>query len=171
MDQNTYTKYQYLNSDSIWHYQSLYNSHYGTVYLICGLPGTGKDTYIKKHFKDLDVISLDDVRKELKISPNDDQGIVYNYAKEKAKVLLRNKKSFVWNATNLSNMIRDKQLNLFHDYSASVKIIFLETDLKTNLERNKTRSAVVREDIILKLLSSINIPEAFEAEEVQWVCL
>lgn len=168
---DSYTKYKYLNNDTIWPYQSLFNSNYGTIILICGLPGTGKDTYIKEKYKDLPVISLDDIREELDVDSNDNQGLVYNNAKERAKDLLRNKKEFVWNATNITSLIRNKQLNLFHNYNASVKIVFLETELKTNLERNRNRKKEVNEKVIFKLLSNIDIPEAYEAEDVEWICI
>ena len=168
---DSYTKFQYLVGENIWQFQSLYNNHWGKVYLICGLPGTGKDTYIKKHFADLPIISLDAIREEFKISPLDDQSEVVEIAKERAKEHLREHRSFVWNATNLTNLVRNKLLNLFHDYQASVKIFFLETSLKNNLERNKNRERCVDEKVIYKLLRNLNIPEAYEAEEVEWVCL
>ncbi|MGB1217571.1 MAG: HD domain-containing protein, partial [Saprospiraceae bacterium] len=37
------------------------------VYVMCGFPGTGKDFYIKKHFPDLPMVSLDEIRTEFKI--------------------------------------------------------------------------------------------------------
>lgn len=168
---DSYTKYQYLTKDNIWPYQSLYNTNLGTIILLCGLPGTGKDTFIKENYPDLEVISLDDVRDTLNIDPSENQNEVYEYAKNKAKDLLRNKKEFIWNATNLTNLVRNKQLNLFHNYKFSVKIIFLETSLDENLKRNKNRVKQVPEKVIYKLLSNINIPEAFEAEDVEWICL
>ncbi len=36
---------------------------------MCGLPLAGKDTYIKENFKEIEVISLDDIREEFNISP------------------------------------------------------------------------------------------------------
>ena len=163
-----YTKYQYLNGDNIWYHQQLYNNHYGTVILLCGLPGTGKDTYIKMNYPDMKVISLDDIREELGVSPTMNQSVVYEHAKKKAIDLLKNKETFIWNATNLTNLIRNKQLNLFHNYNASVKIIYLETDLLTNLDRNKNREKVVPESVIYNLIGKINIVEDYEAEEVVW---
>lgn len=165
---DSYTKYQYLTGDNIWYHEKLYNNHYGTVILLSGLPGTGKDTYIKKYYPNMEVISLDDIREELKVSPTDNQSAVYEEAKRRAVNLLRNKKEFIWNATNLTNLIRNKQINLFHNYNASVKIIYLETDLKTNLKRNSNRKKIVPENVIYKLLSNINIVEDYEAEEVVW---
>ena len=99
------------------------------------------------------------------------QSVVYEYAKKKAIGLLKNKETFIWNATNLTNLIRNKQLNLFHNYNASVKIIYLETDLLTNLERNKNREKVVPESVIYNLIGKINIVEDYEAEEVVWEVL
>lgn len=168
---DSYTKYQYLNKPNIWPYQTLYNNTWGEVILICGLPGTGKDTYIKEYFKGYEIISLDDIRKEFNISPTENQGKTYNIAKERAKELLRNKIPFIWNATNLTDMIRNKQINLFHDYNASVKTIFLETSYKENLIRNKSRKKIVDEAIINKLLSNINMPEADISEDVIWICI
>ena len=40
--------------------------------------------------------------------------------------------------------------------------------LEENLKRNKNRVRKVPEDVIFDLLSKLNIPEGFEAEEVEW---
>lgn len=168
---NNYTKFQYTSGSNIWYNDTLYDNTYGEVILICGLPGTGKDTYIKKHYPNLAVISLDDIRRKLNIDPTDEQGLVYNTGKELAKEYLRQKKSFVWNATNLTNLIRQKQIKLFHDYHASVKIIFLETSYDENIERNENRENIVPINIIDKMLRNLMIPEAYEAEVVEWVII
>ena len=163
-----YTKYQYLTKENIWPYQSLYNNSKGTIILLSGLPGTGKDTFINENYPHIPVISLDVIIEKLKISPTDDQNEVYEYAKNMAKEYLRDKKEFIWNATNITNLVRNKQLNLFHNYNYCVKIIFLETALEENLKRNKNRIRKVPDDVIFDLLSKLNIPEGFEAEEVEW---
>lgn len=166
---DNYTKYQYFLKNNIWPYQSLYDDSWGEIVLLCGLPGTGKDTYIKNNYPNYRVISLDDIRAEFKISPTENQGRVYEIAKNRAKELLRDKSEFIWNATNLTNMIRDKQVKLFHDYNARVKLVFLETGYEENLKRNKNRDRYVNEPVIDRLLSNINMPEDYEAYEVEWV--
>lgn len=168
---NNYTKFQYSSGSNIWYNDTLYDNTYGEVILICGLPGTGKDTYIKKHYPNLDVISLDDIRRKLDIDPTDEQGLVYNTGKELAKEYLRQKKSFVWNATNLTNLIRQKQIKLFHDYHASVRIVFLETSYDENIQRNENRENIVPISIIDKMLRNLMIPEDYEAEIVEWVII
>lgn len=168
---NDYTKVEYFRNNNVWHEQELYDPTFGEVILICGLPGTGKDTYIEKYFPNLPVVSLDDVRDDLDIDPQDEQGLVYNTCKEKAKEYLRNKQSFVWNATNITEMIRQKQVKLFHDYHAKVRIIFLETNWEENLKRNKSRKKEVIEGVINKMLSKLTLPEEQEAEVVEWKCV
>ncbi len=168
---NEYTKVQYFEKKYIWHEEELFDSTYGEVILICGLPGTGKDTYIKKMYHDLDIVSLDDLRVEYDVDPNDDQGYIYNVAKEKAKEYLRNKKTFIWNATNISELTRKKQIRLFHDYHARVRVIFLETSWKENIKRNKARKNEVMEKVIVKLLDKLNLPEDYEAEYIEWICV
>lgn len=169
--ENSYTKFAYINGANIWYNQTLYDNTWGEIILLCGLPGTGKDTYIKKNLPTLPIISLDNIRDELRVNPTDNQGVVYNTAKERAKSMLRTKIPFIWNATNLTILTRQKLIKLFHDYHARVKIIFLETSWQENLFRNKTRKKEVVENVIAKMIKNLNIPEDYEAEIVEWICI
>ena len=134
-----------------------------------GLPGTGKDTFIKSKLTDYNVITLDDIRDELKLKPQEDESKVISIAKNRAKEFLRNKISFVWNATNMTNLTRNTLVSLFHDYHARVKIIYLETSFDECLKRNENRVKVVPVKVIEKMLSSFVFPESKEAEIVEWV--
>ena len=136
-----------------------------------GLPGTGKDTWIQENCPDLPMISLDEIRKELKISPTDNQSKVVEIARERARELLRKKQTFVWNATNLSPMVRKKQIKLFTQYQASVKIVYLETDWQEQLRRNGSRKDAVPEVAICYMMEELVLPEAKEAQRVEWFCV
>lgn len=118
------------------------------------------------------MISLDEIRKELKIKPTGGQGEVVRYARELAKEYLRKKQSFVWNATNLTIDLRKKLIRLFENYGANVVIIYLETDWKTELTRNFSRieSKQVPFDVLAKMQSQIELPSILEAREVRWIC-
>ena len=166
-----YTKYQYFNKANIWYQQELYDKTVGKVIMVCGLPGTGKDTYINTKLNGLLMVSLDNIRDELKIKNNDAQGKVSQTAKEKIKEYLRTKTNFIFNATNLSAHIRIKYLNLFKDYNFKVEIIFLETEYNKNLERDNQRVKSVGKKIIDELLTKIDIPEVDEAEIIKWECV
>ncbi|MBQ9116349.1 MAG: AAA family ATPase [Clostridia bacterium] len=165
---NPFSARAYFSGKSNWKEQEMFNDSWGEVILLSGMPGTGKDTWITKNCPHLPMISLDEIRKELKISPTDNQGAVIAEAHERARAYLRKKQSFVWNATNTTSMMRSKQITLFEQYNASVRTVFLETDWSTQLGRNRSRKAEVPEAVLHKLLSKLEIPERYECETVCW---
>jgi len=141
-----------------------------TVIVMCALPGSGKDTYIKKNL-DQPILSLDDIRREYKISPKDKKGNgqVIQLAKEKAKEYLRAKTSFVFNATNITKDMRSRWIGLFTDYNARVKIIYIEVPYKILLKQNSDRELKVPENVIDKLIGKLEIPDFKEAHEVEYI--
>ncbi len=165
------TEYAYLSDRQVWKEQELYDDTWGEVILMSGLPGTGKDTWIQKHYAELPMISLDEIRKELKIAPAESQGKVIGEARERAKEFLRKKQPFVWNATNLSSMIRGKQITLFEQYKARVRIVYLETSWEEMRRRNCSRNAEVPEKVIERMLKDLEVPERKEARNVEWHCV
>ena len=166
-----HTRYCYLSGREILPKVELYDDTWGEVILLSGLPGAGKDTWIQTHCPDLPMISLDEIRRELNIAPTDNQTPVAELAKERAKQLLRSRQSFVWNATNLSPMVRNKQLRLFTRYGAACRIVYLETDWKEQLRRNAGRKDAVPESAICHMMRELVLPEAKEAYKVQWYCI
>lgn len=165
------TEHAYLSGKNVWREQELYDDAWGEVILMSGLPGTGKDTWLEHHHPDLPMISLDQIRKELDISPTQPQGKVISEARQRAKELLRDHQPFVWNATNTTSMIRRKQIQLFEQYHASVKIVFLETDWETEQTRNSSRKNEVPQTAIEKMLKDLELPELREAQRVEWICV
>ncbi len=166
---SSFTRYAYLCGRNVMPDQPLYNDTWGEIVMMAGLPGTGKDTWIAKNLPDLPMISLDEIRKETGISPTGDQGKVIQEARERAKTFLRRKQPFVWNATNLSKDIRQKQVRLFEQYKASVRIVYLETEEKTRIERNRSRKAAVPEAVTDRMLAKTEPPMLEEACTVEWL--
>lgn len=148
-----------------------YDDTWGEVILMCGLPGTGKDTWIRSHCPELPAVSLDGIRAELGVSPAEPQKRVIDEARARAADLLRQKQPFVWNATNVTADLRRRQTELFTAYHASVRIVYLETAWQEQLRRNRDRVAAVPEDAILRMLSKLVPPERFEARQVEWLCV
>ena len=138
------------------------------VIMMSGIPGTGKDTYLKKYHKNLNVISLDDIRRQHGISPTDKSGNgrVVQMAKELAREFLRKKQSFTWNATNTSRQMREQLIGLFTTYGAKIKIIYLEVPFKKLISQNRNREYAVPESVILKLIERLEIPTDSEGHEV-----
>lgn len=164
-----YLEHMFLSGRKMQPGQAMYDDTWGEIVLMSGLPGTGKDTWIKEHLGDLPVVSLDEIRKELHISAQEPQGPVAARAREQARVYLRQQKPFVWNATNLTPSLREKQIRLFHDYHASVRIIYLETGWEERIRRNESRQAAVPETAVSRMLKNMVLPERWEAEKVEWV--
>lgn len=148
-----------------------YDDAWGEVTLMCGLPGTGKDTWIAEHCPGLPVVSLDGIRAELGVSPGAPQKRVIDTARARSADLLRQKRPFVWNATNVTADLRRRQTELFTAYHASVRIVYLETAWREELRRNGNRVAAVPEGTILRMLGRLVPPEAFEARRVDWFCV
>lgn len=161
------TKRAWFSGRSVAPSQPLYDDCWGEVILMSGLPGTGKDTWIQSHC-DLPMISLDEIRNELRIAPTENQTPVVKEARARAKALLRKKQPFVWNATNLTQLVRAEQISLFENYGASVRIVYLETDWPTNQARNRNREAAVPQAKLEKMLSILEPPLAWEARRVDW---
>lgn len=166
---STHTRRAYLSGHDVWKEQDLYDDTWGDVTLMCGLPGTGKDTWIRKHLPNLPVISLDEIRRIHKIPPTTGQGGVAHIAREQAKAYLRNRRPFVWNATNVTPKLREPLISLFETYHARVRIVYLETSWQTMLDRNRSREAVVPQSAIDKILGKLSLPETFEARTVEWL--
>ena len=141
------------------------------VILLSALPGTGKDTFVKKNFKDWPVVSLDSVRRKYKIKPTDKKGNgkVIQEVKEAARVYLRKKQSFIWNATNITFNLRNQLVDLFQTYGAKTKIIYLEVPFKTLLQQNRNRDYPVPESVIDKMIKSLEIPQVYEAPGLEKV--
>ncbi len=139
-----------------------------TVTLMCGLPGAGKDTWIAANRPDLPVVSLDELRREMNISPEDNQGRVIAASKERARTFLRTATPFVWNATNTSRRIREGLIELFTSYGARTEIVYCEAPLDDIFRRNAKRAAVVPARVIRRLAESLDLPDASEAHGVNY---
>lgn len=138
------------------------------VVVLSALPGTGKDTYIQKHLSDIPVISLDNIRRDLKISPTDKEnnGKVIQMAKEQARSFLRKKQPFVWNATNITRQNRQQLIDLFVTYGATVRLIYLEVSYQQLLNQNRNREYVVPANVLERMLDKLEVPQPNEAHHV-----
>ena len=138
------------------------------VTLLSGLPGMGKDHYIQSLDKDIPVVSLDDIRRKYRIQPTDKtgNGRVIQEAKEQARSYLRKGQDFIWNATNITRQMRTQLVDLFVDYGAKVKIVYLEKPHGVWRTQNKNREYPLPESVLDKLLAKLEIPQLTEAHEV-----
>lgn len=138
------------------------------VILMSGLPGAGKDTWIRGHAAHLPHISLDAIRQEIGAEPSGSQGAVIQIARERARVLLRRGEGFVWNATNLSREIRSQLIDLFTAYQARTRIVYVETAHDRLFIQNQERPKVVPVSAIERMIGRWEIPDPIEAPCVEF---
>ncbi len=139
------------------------------VVLMSGLPGTGKDHWVETNLPDWPVVSLDELRAELEIDPSESQGPIIARAREDARAHLRARRSFVWNATNLSREIRSRVISLCADYDARVKIVYVEVPEERLRRQNRERERPVPDAVVDRLLDRWEVPDLTEAHDVQYV--
>lgn len=143
------------------------------VIMLCGLPGTGKDTFIEKQYKDWEVVSLDTIRRAHKISPKNAKanGKVIQLAKELMKTYLRKQQSFIFNATNIKEQLRGQWIDLFTTYGAKVKIIYLEVPYTQMMQQNRNREHVVPSKVMERMLGKLEMPSMAEVHEVVFLIM
>lgn len=170
--------YPFANDQArfLFHRDTLSSLHYTpheawacTVTLMSGLPGAGKDTWLARHRPDLPVISLDGLREELEVDPEENQGRVAQAAQSRCREWLAAGTSFAFNATNLTASMRARWIDLFAAYGARVEIVYLEPPLDTLRQQNREREAAVPESVMARLLKKLEVPTAAEAHAVTWI--
>jgi len=142
------------------------------VYMLVGIAGTGKDTYIKENFKNHPVVSLDDIRRDLGFKPSNKKGLGYvvREAKDQAREYMRKHQDFVFNATNINSDIRKKWIELFEEYGGTVLVHYLEVPYDVLMKQNNNREEEdkVPEKVIEKMIKKLEIPMHHEATQINY---
>jgi predicted kinase len=146
-----------------------FDDWHGAVTLMSGLPGCGKDTWLAANAGHMPVISLDDLREALDVDPTDAQGPVIAAAREQARVYLREKQPFIWNATNIGRQLRTQLIDLFADYKAKVRIVYVEAPLAEAARRNRARARSVPDAAIERMLGRWEPPDLTECHVLETV--
>lgn len=163
-------KYHYFSSSETDHNYQPFEGNSFEVILLSGLPGAGKDSFIKKHYPDHAVVSIDELRRTFKIDPKDKKGNgkMVQLAKENARSFLRKKQPFIWNATNITYSIRQQLISLFQDYGAKTKIIYIEVPYPQLIDQNKNRQYAIPESALHQLIRKLEPPAKWEAPLVEF---
>jgi predicted kinase len=139
------------------------------VVVTCGLPGAGKDTWCRREFAGWPQVSLDRLRETLDIAPDGNQGQVIQAAMDEARGHLRAKRRFVWNATNVTRLNRDKAVGLCLDYDAFVEIHAFDPQPERLFAQNRGRAAQVPQAVMERLIQKWEPPSMLEAHRIVWV--
>lgn len=137
------------------------------VTIMSGLPGAGKDSWLRANRPDLPVVSLDRIRDQLGVDPKDNQGAVLQAGFEAARAHLRAGRDFAWNATCLTRQTRQKIVGLSMDYDSRVQIISLDIPANLAIERNRGRGdKAVPDQVIAALARRREPPGPDEAHDL-----
>lgn len=86
--------------------------------------------------------------------------------KPTAHVHLRARQDLVWNATNIIRTMRSQLISLFADYSARIRIVYVEQLYHTWRTQNADREYAVPIGVLNNLLVKLEVPGLGEAHEV-----
>ena len=149
------------------------NSDEFNVYIMCGIPGSGKSTYIKDNLPNVPVVSRDIMRYEMGLTSSPNNKIIASKEQEqkitkmmndKIKEYCEAKQDFIIDNMNLRYVYRQKILEEILPYNAYITVIYVEApDLKTCIKR---RYGQIPADEYVRILKSIDFPQPFEYDEI-----
>lgn len=166
---DAHTRLMYARGMAIDPGYALHREPGSQVTVMCGMPASGKDTWVQRHAAGLPVVSFDDARTELGLKHGENDGKAAHFAVDKAKTLLRDQKPFVWNATHLSHEMRSKTLDLLYAYGAEVRLVYLEATEAVVLSRNRKRDSSLSNKDLLRMLHRWELPLPWEAHAVDYL--
>lgn len=167
-----YDRFYYFNVNDSYPDTELFHTYDYDIFMLSGLPASGKDTYIYGRWEnELPVVSLDDIREELDIEPTGNQGRVIQLAKERSKEYCRKKQSFIWNATNISKTTRSALIDMWLPYHPKINIIFIYKNINQVLEDNRQREKEfkISNDKIIHMFEKFQFPSILECHNLEVV--
>ena len=132
------------------------------LYMMVGIPGSGKSTYAKNHLQNEDtiIVNSDQIRAELfgdeKIQKNPKRVFAILY--KRVRKLLLSGKNAVIDATNTSRKYRAITLASFKDIDCEKIAILVETPLEMCYKFDKMRDRHVSKRVIDKFAREMEIP-------------
>lgn len=161
---NEHSKFRFFLKEEE-HPAQLYDDTDFEVLILSGIAGSGKDTYAQQF--DLPMISLDEIRKKLKIKHSDKkgQGKVAQYAYTLAKSYAAKKQPFIWNSTNLTYDLRMRVIRALSVYNPRFRLAYIETSEENIRER---RGAIIPKKNIKAMFRLLEMPMPYEVHEIEY---
>lgn len=138
------------------------------LYLTCGLPGSGKSTWIKEHMPDALIVSSDSKRKELfgDESFQGDNARVFAECRREVERGLAAGARVVVDATNILREHRAGFLDIANLLGAHTTIVYFDVTPEVAIERNLRRERRVPEESIRDYFERLEEPTPLEADQV-----
>lgn len=146
-----------------------YKETTSNVFVMCGLPASGKSTWILKNHPTLPIVSFDEAKEALGLKQSDNHGSAYQMVVSMAKEMLRKSEPFIWDATHLSPLMRNKTLNLLLDYNAHITLIYCEQPEAIIKSRNFSRNTTLSNKKIDEMLFKWEVPTEQETHKIEYI--
>jgi predicted kinase len=145
-----------------------------TLYIMVGLPGSGKSTYATEFIKNQQVeyLSSDSLRAVFGKDESDQACTprVFNHIKTKVDEFLKDGKNVLVDATSVNRKERSDYINTAKKYGAKVVAVVFKMDRNGLIARNKKRGdeggRVVPDFVIDKMLNKFEEPDFNEGIDV-----
>jgi len=137
------------------------------LYILTGLPGSGKPTWAARVLPNAVVVCKDDIREEIcGNADNQSQNKrVRRIAMARAKEFLFQGKDVILDATHLTPKSR-RDMAALAPKGMPVVIVWFDTSLKTCLERNTARKKFVPLDVIRRMHFNFVPPKKHECDKL-----
>lgn len=143
------------------------------IYVMIGLPGAGKDTWIKKNLPECKCVACrDDIRVELGMCGPDEkyagtfqeENLVSSVFNAKLLEYARSGEDIVINNTNLKRKYRMQYHRLLKDFNLNwVYVIIKAPSIEANIER---RQGQIPAEVLRRMESSFEAPQPDEYDEI-----
>jgi predicted kinase len=157
---------------------SLKNFGEFTVYIMCGLPGSGKSTWANDNFPNLPIVSRDIIREELGMTEvgvkfmgtTEQEDLVSKISAERVNELCRKKQSFIYDNMNSREKYRKSFLESIRKYNPVVRVIYLEVNDLSILESHRPEIAAHDADagyrVFERMVENMEFPRPYEYDTI-----
>ena len=131
--------------------------------IICGVPGSGKSTYVKRVAGPMTtIVCPDSIRKELTGSESDQSlnDEVFRVAYKRTADALGQGRHVIFDATNLTKKTRKTLIDIA--WKTHCKAVYFDVPLAVCLERNAKRDRHVPEEVIRRMFTKYEHPTTSE---------
>ena len=136
------------------------------LFVLCGLPASGKSTYAKElaNKYDANIHASDSIREELSgdINNQNINDLVFKTLHRRVKDDLANGKNCIYDATNINYKRRMAFLQELNKIPCEKICILMATPYEECLKNNANRERKVPEEVIERMYRHFDVPDIFE---------
>ena len=146
-----------------------------TVYVMCGLPGSGKTTWCNDNLSELPMVSRDTIREELGMTEKgvkfmgtpEQEDLVSKISDERVLELCKDRQSFVYDNMNSREKYRRSFYDKIRKYKPLVRYIYLEVNDLSVLEARRPEIACKGDNVFSDMVYKMEFPRPDEYDTLE----